>query len=141
MCQFLPIMLLLQAKTTKKIVLRLQCQVCKAVHMHALKVCLPSLSHSHDDLTVVVGVHVRPRSCQQLPTLQRLYSLASERVQQLFEHVILQTQSAWSSVGCLHALGTASTFIWMGQVHNQLLTFFRSLSLIEAAVAWLASSQ
>ena len=28
----------LQAKTTKKIVLRLQCNVCKAVHMHAIKV-------------------------------------------------------------------------------------------------------
>jgi hypothetical protein len=27
-----------QAKTTKKIVLRLQCNVCKAVHMHAIKV-------------------------------------------------------------------------------------------------------
>ena len=27
-----------KAKTTKKIVLRLQCQVCKAVHMHPLKV-------------------------------------------------------------------------------------------------------
>ena len=28
-----------KAKTTKKIVLRLQCSVCKAVHMHAIKVC------------------------------------------------------------------------------------------------------
>jgi len=28
-----------KAKTTKKIVLRLACSVCKAVHMHALKVC------------------------------------------------------------------------------------------------------
>ena len=28
----------MQAKTTKKIVLRLQCNVCKAVHMHAIKV-------------------------------------------------------------------------------------------------------
>lgn len=28
-----------QAKTTKKIVLRLQCQVCKASHMHAIKRC------------------------------------------------------------------------------------------------------
>ena len=27
-----------KAKTTKKIVLRLQCAVCKAVHMHAIKV-------------------------------------------------------------------------------------------------------
>ena len=27
-----------KAKTTKKIVLRLQCQVCKAVHMHPIKV-------------------------------------------------------------------------------------------------------
>ena len=27
-----------KAKTTKKIVLRLQCSVCKAVHMHAIKV-------------------------------------------------------------------------------------------------------
>jgi hypothetical protein len=29
----------LQAKTTKKIVLRLVCNVCKVAHMHALKVC------------------------------------------------------------------------------------------------------
>ena len=29
-----------KAKTTKKIVLRLQCQICKAVHMHPLKVRL-----------------------------------------------------------------------------------------------------
>lgn len=29
-----------KAKTTKKIVLRLQCAVCKAVHMHAIKVSL-----------------------------------------------------------------------------------------------------
>ena len=29
-----------KAKTTKKIVLRLQCQVCKAVHMHPIKVSL-----------------------------------------------------------------------------------------------------
>ena len=28
-----------KAKTTKKIVLRLQCQVCKAVHMHPIKRC------------------------------------------------------------------------------------------------------
>lgn len=28
----------LQAKTTKKIVLRLQCQACKTTHMHAIKV-------------------------------------------------------------------------------------------------------
>lgn len=28
-----------KAKTTKKIVLRLQCAVCKAVHMHAIKRC------------------------------------------------------------------------------------------------------
>ena len=27
-----------KAKTTKKIVLRLQCQLCKAVHMHPIKV-------------------------------------------------------------------------------------------------------
>ena len=27
-----------KAKTTKKIVLRLQCSLCKAVHMHAIKV-------------------------------------------------------------------------------------------------------
>ena len=33
-------LLLLQAKTTKKIVLRLQCQTCKAVHMHPIKVRL-----------------------------------------------------------------------------------------------------
>ena len=36
----------LQAKTTKKIVLRLQCQVCKAVHMHALKVRLVCQPHA-----------------------------------------------------------------------------------------------
>ena len=35
----------LQAKTTKKIVLRLACQQCKAVHMHAIKVC-PSALHT-----------------------------------------------------------------------------------------------
>lgn len=29
-----------QAKTTKKIVLRLQCNVCKTVNMHAIKVCV-----------------------------------------------------------------------------------------------------
>jgi ribosomal protein L44E len=28
-----------KAKTTKKIVLRLQCQVCKTVSMHPIKVC------------------------------------------------------------------------------------------------------
>jgi large subunit ribosomal protein L44e len=28
-----------KAKTTKKIVLRLSCQVCKASHMHAIKRC------------------------------------------------------------------------------------------------------
>ena len=28
-----------KAKTTKKIVLRLQCQVCKTSHMHAIKRC------------------------------------------------------------------------------------------------------
>ena len=40
-----------KAKTTKKIVLRLQCAVCKAVHMHAIKVCitsLPCLFFAHD---------------------------------------------------------------------------------------------
>ena len=31
--------LIMQAKTTKKIVLRLSCQQCKAVHMHPIKVC------------------------------------------------------------------------------------------------------
>ena len=34
----------MQAKTTKKIVLRLACQQCKAVHMHAIKVC-PSAAY------------------------------------------------------------------------------------------------
>lgn len=32
-----------KAKTTKKIVLRLQCAVCKAVHMHAIKVSISLL--------------------------------------------------------------------------------------------------
>ena len=32
-----------KAKTTKKIVLRLACSVCKAVHMHAIKVCTSSV--------------------------------------------------------------------------------------------------
>lgn len=38
----------LQAKTTKKIVLRLACTVCKAQHMHAIKVRGPG-SHQHLD--------------------------------------------------------------------------------------------
>ena len=46
----------MQAKTTKKIVLRLQCNVCKAVHMHAIKVrsasrvrwCFLSCAEDHE---------------------------------------------------------------------------------------------
>ena len=40
------LLLLLQAKTTKKIVLRLQCQTCKAVHMHPIKVRLDVFASS-----------------------------------------------------------------------------------------------
>lgn len=44
-----PATLALQAKTTKKIVLRLACTVCKAQHMHAIKVrqhCCPPASNA-----------------------------------------------------------------------------------------------
>lgn len=36
-CAETPVVWCLQAKTTKKIVLRLACNVCKAVHMHPIK--------------------------------------------------------------------------------------------------------
>ena len=43
---------MVQAKTTKKIVLRLQCNVCKAVHMHAIKV--PAIPAPHNAAVSVV---------------------------------------------------------------------------------------
>ena len=38
-----------KAKTTKKIVLRLACSVCKAVHMHAIKVPFATFMFGQDD--------------------------------------------------------------------------------------------
>lgn len=47
--------MVLQAKTTKKIVLRLVCNTCKTAHMHAIKVCSlwhsPALATTFDLLT------------------------------------------------------------------------------------------
>ena len=55
-----------KAKTTKKIVLRLQCAVCKAVHMHAIKVSLSCAGADFDRLLPFPS-HSKVDRCILLP--------------------------------------------------------------------------
>lgn len=61
----------MQAKTTKKIVLRLVCNVCKAAHMHALKVRASAYINKDSTEMLSINMHdVTGTVCAEVQALR-----------------------------------------------------------------------